>query len=277
MHMIAQYLTAILLTGSLLGYGQNIQGRVVDNATNDPLPYVNIGVLKGERGTVSNERGYFLLDLSGIDGDAILRFSFIGYENQDISIAEINQTCSTHCEIQLTPRVIGMQELVVYPREFKEKIVGNPHPPPGMKAGFSEDSLGYELGILVKLKNRPTLLKELRLHGVETSFDTVFYRMNVYDMENKLPGRNILREPIYITLTNLKGEKVISIDLSQYHIMVHDDFVISLEYVRELGEGDLVFGTGILNGKMFYRKTSQAEWHSAPYGLGLSVLISYQK
>ncbi|NQT64043.1 MAG: carboxypeptidase-like regulatory domain-containing protein [Candidatus Marinimicrobia bacterium] len=260
-----------------MGRAETLSGRVLSSATGDAIPYVNIGVLKGERGTVSNDKGYFRLDLSEIDKGSTLRFSFIGYESYDVTIAEILERCKVACEVELTPKILELPEVVVYPRKFKEKVVGNPHPPPGLKAGFTNDSLGYELGILVKLKQRPTLLKELRLHGIETSFETIFYRLNVYEMDQDLPGKNVLSEPIYITLTNFSGEKIIKIDLSPHQIVVEDDFVISLEYVKELGAGNLVFATGILSGKMFYRKTSQAEWHSAPFGLGMSVLISYEK
>ena len=90
-------------------------------------------------------------------------------------------------------------------------------------------------------------------------------------------GGTFLKKPIYITLTDFEQLADITIDLSSHHIVVHDDFVITLEYVKELGEGNLQFSTGILNGKIFYRRTSQAAWYSAPFGLGMSVLIRYEK
>ncbi len=270
------FITAVLLL-PLFGWGVTLSGHVVDNATGVVIPYVNIGVLEGENGTVSNDQGYFNLELGASSPEAILRFSYIGYEVYDVSVLEIQNSCEAPCEISLKPKILEMQEVVVYPREFKEKVVGNPHPPRFMKGGFSSDSLGYELGILVRLKQRATFLKELRLHGIETTYDSVFYRLNVYEMKAKKPGRNILGKPIYITLSDIKNNEDIAIDLTPYHIVVQDDFVISLEYVKELGEGKMLFGTGILSGKLFYRRTSQGKWLSAPYGLGMSVLIRYEK
>jgi len=96
-------------------------------------------------------------------------------------------------------------------------------------------------------------------------------------MNDGQPGSNILQEPIYVTLTNIQNGEDIIIDLNPYHIVVQDDFVISLEYIREMGEGLLQLRTGVLSGKVFFRKTSQAEWHSAPLGLGMSVLVRYPK
>ncbi len=42
-------------------------------------------------------------------------------------------------------------------------------------------------------------------------------------------------------------------------------------------EGSLQLKTGFLSEKTFYRKTNQAEWRSMLLGLGMSVLIRYEK
>ncbi|MBT3575952.1 MAG: hypothetical protein HN995_06180 [Candidatus Marinimicrobia bacterium] len=270
-------LIVLLTLIPLVGWSETVSGRMVDSETGDRLPYVNIGVLGGERGTVSNDQGYFHFDLTDLMSETTIRFSYIGYENHDASITDLRLLGENLGEIKLTPKTLEMQSVLVYPREFKEKVVGNPHAPPMMRAGFKKDSLGYEVGIRVKIKRHPTLLKTLTLHGVTTTYDTVFYRLNVYEMEDKLPGKNILKQPIYITLTDFEQGADITLDLTSHHIVVHDDFVITLEYVKEMGEGELQFSTGILNGKIFYRKTSQALWKGAPFGLGMSVRIRYEK
>jgi len=257
---------------------QHVSGRTLDAQTLAPLPYVNVGVLDGERGTVSDGEGYFGLDLAGLDSSQVLRFSFIGYEHQDFSLSDLSHR-GRHLNVELQARVLDMPAVHVFPKKFSEKIVGNPNPPKRILAGFQNDSLGYEMGIRVKIPRRPTLLKELRLHGLAMSYDTVFYRLNVYEMLDGEPGPNILNQPIYITLSQaqVNGQDQVSLDLVPYHIMVHDDFVISLEYVRELGEGRLEISSGFLNGKTYFRKTSQGLWHSAPLGIGMSVLTRFEQ
>lgn len=277
MRYLIKLFGSILLSIPLAGLSQSLGGRVLDGETKAVLPYVNIGILKGERGTVTNAEGFFYLDLNGVEQDAVMRFSFIGYESLDLKISTIDQAYASPMEIELIPKTIEMSEVVVYPREYVEKVVGNPNPLSYAFAGFANDSLGYEMGVRVRLKKRPTILKALNLHGLATSYDTVFYRINVYEMIDGHPGGNILNEPIYVTLTDFKGRDDISIDLNPYHIVVHDDFVISLEYVKKLGEGQLQLNTGVLSGRTFVRKTSQGEWHSLPLGLGMSVLVRYQK
>lgn len=257
----------------LLMWTQTFTGRVIDESTSNPLAYVNIGALYGQRGTVSDEQGFFDLSLDALDPDAVIRFSFIGYEPRDLKVVETNPL--TPMTVALKPKVLEMQEVLVFPLAYKDKIVGNPNTPKLIRAGFGHDSRGYELGILVRIKKKPTLLKELSLHKLSMSYDSVFYRLNVYELKEGVPGENILREPIYISLGKQNLTDEVRIDLGIHHIVVQDDFVVTLEYVRELGEGSLDFGAGFLNGKTFYRKTSQSVWRSAPIGIGMSVLIRY--
>lgn len=250
---------------------------MTDRSNETPLAYVNIGVIEAERGTVSDEMGLFSLDLKDLPPEAVLRFSYIGYASKDFTVGEIVKHGNAPLSVGLNPITIQMDRVIVHPREYKEVVKGNPNPPGFMNAGFSNDSLGYEIGILVKVRKRPTQIKVLNLHNLATSYDSVFYRLNVYEMEGREPVRSALNEPIYIQLTKTDLRTEISVDLTPYNIMVHDDFVITLEYVRELGEGRLSFGAGMANGWTYYRRTSQGRWYRSPIGIGMSVLIRYAK
>ena len=256
---------------------QSMSGRVIDKTNSEPIPYVNVGILNGHRGTVSNDQGLFNLDLSHLPADAKLRFSYIGFKSVDLNVAELETLELSAFMVELEPVVLEMSEVLVFPREYAEQVKGNPHTLKFIQAGFSNDSLGYELGVLIKIKKRPTLVKMLTLHNLMMTYDSVFYRLNVYEMDGETPGKNVLKQPIYITLSKSDVKEDVQIDLNPYHIVVQDDFVISLEYVREQGEGSLVFGAGFLNGRTFHRKTSQDRWFSDPVGIGMSTLIRYQK
>ena len=70
----------------------------------------------------------------------------------------------------------------------------------------------------------------------------------------------------------------IKIDMSQYGIRVQDDFLVSFEVVRNLGEGELALTAGLFKDKAFYRATSQAKWMTlGPLGIGISAKISQEK
>lgn len=60
-----------------------IQGKTIDAATKESLPFVNISVLETTSGTVSGIDGRFQLSL---DADAVLIFSYVGYKNTRVAI-----------------------------------------------------------------------------------------------------------------------------------------------------------------------------------------------
>ena len=58
----------------------DLVGQVIDADTEEPLPYVNIGLVNKNIGTVTDEAGYFELEVheNGY-AEATLRFSMIGW------------------------------------------------------------------------------------------------------------------------------------------------------------------------------------------------------
>lgn len=58
-------------------YGQTVaEGRLLDADTKEPLLFGSVGIAHSDRGTISNEEGYFRLETA--PGDTLL-FSFVGY------------------------------------------------------------------------------------------------------------------------------------------------------------------------------------------------------
>lgn len=48
------------------------------------MPYVNVGLVDLNLGTISDEQGFFEFNVpSGVDGSARLRFSMIGFQTQE--------------------------------------------------------------------------------------------------------------------------------------------------------------------------------------------------
>ena len=54
------------------------------------------------------------------------------------------------------------------------------------------------------------------------------------------------------------------------------DFLVSLEHVKNLGEGKLHF-CAKLGTRSYFRSTSQANWGSAPVGVSISVDAQVEK
>ena len=82
-----------------------VQGKLTDE-NNQPLPGVNVLVKGTTTGTTSDALGSYSIDVA--EEDAVLIFSFIGYETQEISVSN-----RTEINIQMQPDIQSLGEVVV--------------------------------------------------------------------------------------------------------------------------------------------------------------------
>jgi len=104
----------VFLSVTSYTYAQEIiTGRVLDNETNKPIEYVNVIIDGTHIGTVTDEKGYFLLETKNT-GTGRLNISFIGYELKTIMISNSNDN------ILLNPDAAVLNEVVVVGDNTKE-------------------------------------------------------------------------------------------------------------------------------------------------------------
>lgn len=85
---------------------QQVSGKVTDYSTGEDLPGVNI-LLKGTTtGTITDIDGNYKLEVPG--SDAVLVFSFIGYEGEEITVGS-----QRTIDVQLMPDLTTLDEVVV--------------------------------------------------------------------------------------------------------------------------------------------------------------------
>jgi len=85
---------------------RTITGTVTDAKDGSPLAGVTVVIQGTTTGTVTNADGQYTLKVP--DGNAVLHFSFVGYDPQDVSVG--NQTT---INVSLNPSTIAMGEVVV--------------------------------------------------------------------------------------------------------------------------------------------------------------------
>jgi iron complex outermembrane receptor protein len=96
-----------------------VQGKVVDEQTNEPLPFVNIGIKGLPTGTFSDSKGLYELQLSG--GDVVLFFSCVGYDKQEKHII-VDGRQRFFLEIQMTPVSQELSTFVVSGSKYEQKV-----------------------------------------------------------------------------------------------------------------------------------------------------------
>lgn len=253
--------------------GQTFSGSMVDSQTNQPIAYVNIGILKKGVGTVSDEQGNFALIIEDQYSADTLRFSIIGYETKNYLVSDFRNQFQQHATITMKKSITELNEVVIKPGKIKYAELGNKFNSKSVTGGFQTNKLGSEVGTVMRIKKAPSYVERVTFRVAVNKYDSAIWRVNIYLMKDGLPGENMLKQPVY--LKSYKSNEVLSLDLSQYMIEVNDDFLVSLELIQDLGERGLDFCAGFLGNSLFFRDASQGEWKKFPAGLGFSATVSY--
>lgn len=260
-------------------FSQIYSGTIKDASTDQPLAFVNIGIPKKNIGTVSQFDGTFHLNFSEENMTDTLRISMIGYKTQLIPVTKfISDFIQLNKAIILEPDIKELSEVIIRPRNMKEVVLGNDYNSPNVSAGFLTDDLGSELGTVMKLKDGKTYyLKSCGFNFARVNYDSIIFRVNIYDLDDGLPGELLISLPIYITV--YRDQKNAVVDLYPYDIKVDDDFVLSLEWLQDLPDKTkaVMFCAGFFGHKVVFRQTSQADWAGFPIGIGIWCKAEFEK
>lgn len=220
-----------------------LEGTVSDGSSNAPLPYVNIGVLNKDRGTVSNTDGYFQLELNESHLSDTLRISRVGYAPKTVLVKSLMNRKEPYT-IVLDEEVSALNEVVVTAKAWKYKTIGNKTKSKFLSTGFAYDMLGAELGLRINIGRKPTYVRAFNFHVSYNRLSAkAIFRLNIYALEGGKPGKNLLNENVLIPIA--AGESgVFSVDLKKHDLVLNDDVIVMLEWV-EAAEGQVKTGEGI--------------------------------
>ena len=269
---ISSLLFIFLLSSSFIHSQNIIKGFITDAYSKDYIMYANIGVLNKDIGTVSDSKGYYLLDIPNQNLEDSIRFSFVGYEPKAYLVLDLLKTKNQN--IVLSPKGGTLPEIVVLPKHYEYKVLGNHYHGKKINMGFKENKMGSECGIIIKPK-KGAILDKLTCNIAECTYDSVFYRINVYkEMIKDHEYENILYEPIYFSKFMNDSVNSFSIDLLKYNIFIEGRMLITIEHIKDLGEGYMKFSGGIIRGaKTYYRKASEGIWNVSEGRIGFNVSL----
>jgi hypothetical protein len=241
---------------------QAIEAKIIDASTSEWIPFVNIGILGKNVGTVSDIEGGFKLNVpkEGISPHDTLRFSSIGYGSIDFLVKDISSMPSV---IKMKKVSLPLPMVTINPNNFnKLKELGHPLASDKIVFYFLSNKLGTELATLIKVKKGKLFLKKAHFNISENKFGEIYFRVNLYESKNRKPAERLINEEI-IVKTSL-GKGTLSLDLAKYNLVVDSDFFLSLEWVRALNNGkiteELKFCAGLGKGTIFTKSTSHAAW-----------------
>jgi len=266
-------LFVVLLSQAAIAQGI-LSGNIIDVETSQPIPYVNIGIVELMKGTVSDDEGSFSLTYNSRDD--VISFSAIGYEPIKISVQELLDRKS----VTLTPVRYELEEITVQEKALgKLKNLGHNLKKRGQSVGFGSTQLGTEIGGLIKI-DRETIIYSAHFTFNNVSEDSLLFRVNIYEMEDGKPFRNLVPENVLVAAPDQPG--TISVNLSSYNIVTDQNVMLSLEWVKAVTlEKNEIQGLSIRadktmrNPNAWFRSTSLAPFvkmeHFVKYNLGFYV------
>lgn len=249
----------LVLFGQVAANAQSISGKLFDENQN-PLPYVNIGFVGLNKGSISSSNGTYHIDISGVDSEKTLRFTSVGFESVEFKVKELKTKQTEHLNITLKKRIFNIQEVVVKPNNDKPIYIGK------KRAGkmawvWSEAINGAEIGTLFR-NDKPIFLDKFYFHVRKNYCDSILYRIRIYNGENEYPIETINTKDIRFVSKIKKGWD--SVDLSGYNITIDSNFIITLETLESWASGQYRtthLSAGNAKGSLSYsRASSMAHW-----------------
>lgn len=245
-----------------------IKGRVQNADSRQSIDYVNIGIIDKAKGTVSDENGSFVLELkeAGISENDTIRFSRIGYETVKFSLTDLKEKLNKSSSIYMKESLLNLNEVIISNLDTEKNRIGYSSSS-GAIFGFWNDSLalGGEHATRIQVKKGPLKLEDLSFNVVHSISDSLLVRVNIYEIKKGLPSKNISNKNILYMIKKKNGRMII--DLSAFNIIVHDDFIVSLELLKIYG-GSIEIAISALRskGRSYYRTASQDKWKRARKG-----------
>jgi hypothetical protein len=95
--------------------GVSLQGRIVNAGTGEPLPLASVQMVEAFTGTITNEDGFFILEVPHLP--ATLRVSYIGYATEELTIADSSAAREIDLRLRVSP--YRLPEMVVRPDEAR--------------------------------------------------------------------------------------------------------------------------------------------------------------
>ncbi len=249
---------------SLYGFSQNtlvLNAYTMDNVTRNPISYVQVGFLDEGIGTISNKQGFFKLefDEEKLGANPKMRISRIGYKSIELTMDQLFTQFEKSNRIYLEPDTTISKNSITDISNPKTSVFGFIGDESSVKSWEDMNTLGAEIGTLIKINKEQTKLNSLEFDVLENTSSGILLRVNLYSSTNGKPGKNLLKEEVHHLIK--KGIGLQHIDLSSHNIVVNEDVIVSIEMLEVYGF-DLKFSISGTKGagEVFVKDVSQGAW-----------------
>lgn len=209
-----------------------VKGKVIDQATREPIPYVNIGLPGQNIGTLADPDGSFDLSLPESLKDSSIFFSSIGYDRYTGTRSKLSGRSNGYI-IEMKPNATLLKEVVVHDNQ-RTKIerlgwMG------GKDGVLPMDTVqgGGAVALLLQAPSVNAIVNKLQVRLMYNSKDTLTLRLHFYEYDsiNQIPGKEILRKEIL--LRERKRFGWLRFDLRKHDIVINSQkFFVAFEWIE---------------------------------------------
>ncbi|AZB34097.1 alpha/beta fold hydrolase [Chryseobacterium bernardetii] len=225
---------SFILTVSVFN-AQVISGTIISKNENQPVPYVKIGIEKRTTGTISDDKGNFSIDLTGLDPDQKVKIEVPGYELYEEAVREFKK--HDQQKVVLNEKTKTIKEIAIKPKKLVDKNWGVTTKtksilyfvnPVGDKAGFlGETALEFNAKKRSKIKNINLNIARY------VSTEPVLMRYSIYSEKDGYPDKNILDEEITVQLTeDMIKDGTFTLDVNDHNIWVKGKFFVGINFLK---------------------------------------------
>lgn len=262
-----------------------LKGKVLSIETGQPLAYVSVGVLNKSKGTISDTLGLFSFSITDDNFSDSLQFSIIGYHNFRIAVKDFINNLDK--SIRLTVSMTQLPEVIFNsssPRQTNE-IIGRQSSGKLTQVSIhnktsAEETVGSEMGMLYKIDNDNTILKDFNFYISANNFNLIKFRINVYSVRNGLPDTLINNKQIFTTIDNFKIGWI-KIDLEEYNLAVSNSVIVTVQWVesrmdkKEKPVTILPVAMTVFSKNCYVRIASQDKWKRMGMNLSSFITVAY--
>ena len=223
-----------ILIFSVTFRAQLISGTVFGN-DKKPIPYAKIGILNDNFGVQTDEKGTFQIDLTNVSKDKELMILVAGYDVFRSKVSDFVKENPHH--IYLRERIQNIEEIVITPKNFKEKNLGVNSKSksmmftPNMEKGNDVvEETAVEFSSNKKLKIEKINMNFSRFE----STSPIKVRYTIYDEKDGKPNNLILNKDIIATIgQNDLDDFTYSIDVSKENILLQGKFFVGIQFIGQ--------------------------------------------
>ena len=224
-----------LLCFPLVAGAQEVLSGYITDSLGLSVPYVNIGVVGKGKGTVSDSKGQYQMDLTGVAPKDSIYFSHLNYYRRAFTVKDLQRDP----KVVLVEHVFELPFFTVSQKKPKLQTIKGMGTYLGQVYYGGKDVLNKEeIGNILTLKHT-YLAKKFELPVLKNTMPNLVLRLQILKIEDNGTLTPLMKKPIYLSIPQNNQKQKIVQELQV--VLPKGRIWVGLRTVEGAGDGYFVF------------------------------------